>query len=179
MAELVNGIPRVDPTSPPSVMRRAVGRILGTKAGSTFHRNVMMPLDARLMRLTGGRVHTGKGTAPLVVLRTTGAKSGVPRDVTLVYFTDGDDVILVASNYGQAKYPNWYHNLRKNPECELFADGRADSGGAFVASETGGDDRDRLFALVESYFANFSSYAERTDGVRAIPVLRLSPAHGG
>jgi deazaflavin-dependent oxidoreductase (nitroreductase family) len=176
MAELLNGIPRVDPTSPPSAMRRAVGRFLGTKPGSAFHRRVMMPLDARLMRLSGGRLHTGKGTAPLVVLRTTGAKSGVPRDVTLVYFTDGDDVILIASNYGQARYPSWYHNLRKSPRCELFADGRADSGGVFVAREAEGHDRDRLFALVERYFANFSSYAERTDGVRAIPVLRLTPA---
>lgn len=176
MADLVNGIPRVDPTSPPSMMRRAVGRFLATKSGSRFHRTYMRPLDERLMRLTGGRLHTGKGTAPLVLLRTIGAKSGVPRDVTLAYFTDGDDVILIASNYGQAKHPSWYYNLRKNPRCELFADGRPDSGGEFVARETEGADHDRLFALVERYFANFTSYAANTDGIRTIPVLRLSPA---
>lgn len=92
------------------------------------------------------------------------------RDVPLSYFTDGDDVILVASNYGQAKHPSWYCNLLKNPRCQLFADGRTDSGGTFTARPTDGADHDRLFALVERYAANFTSYAEHTNGIRAIPV---------
>jgi len=95
--------------------------------------------------------------------------------VTLAYFTDADDVILIASNYGQAKHPSWYYNLLKNPRCELFADGRNDSGGSFVARPTEGADHDRLFALMERYSPNFSNYAANTDGIRAIPVLRLTP----
>ncbi len=131
-AALLNGIPRVDPTSKPTVMRREVARILTTKGGTAFHRVLMAPLDRRLMQLTGGRVHLAKGTIPLVLLRTTGARSGVERDVPLTYFTDGDDVILVASNYGQANHPSWYHNLLKNPKCTLFADSRSGSGGSFI-----------------------------------------------
>jgi deazaflavin-dependent oxidoreductase (nitroreductase family) len=175
MADLLNGIPRVDPTSEPTIMRRAVSNILATKAGSTIHRRLIAPLDARLIHLSGGRLHTAKGTVPLVVLRTTGAKSGVQRDVTLGYFTDGDDVILIASNYGQVKHPSWYYNLLKNPRCELFADGRGDRGGSFVARPTEGEDHDRLFALVERYFPNFTNYAANTYGIRTIPVLRLTP----
>ena len=79
-----------------------------------MHRNLFAPIDALLMRLTGGRVNTAIGIMPLVVLRTTGAKSGVQRDVALNYFTDGDDVILIASNYGQGKHPSWYYNLLKH-----------------------------------------------------------------
>jgi deazaflavin-dependent oxidoreductase (nitroreductase family) len=109
------------------------------------------------------------------MLCTTGAKSGARREVTLAYFTDGDDVILIASNYGQEKHPNWYYNVLKNPRCELFADGRTDSGGGFVARPTEGADHDRLYALMERFSTNFTKYATNTDGIRAIPVLRLTP----
>jgi hypothetical protein len=71
-------------------MRRAVSRLLTTGLGSAIHRVVISPLDAPLMRLSRGRVHFAKGTIPLVLLRTTGARSGVQRDVPLGYFTDGD-----------------------------------------------------------------------------------------
>ena len=93
--------------------------------------------------------------------------------MSLAYFTDGDDVILIASNYGQAKHPNWYHNLLKNPQCELFANGRS---GRFVARTTTSPDRDRLFSLAEGAYGNFRNYAASTDGIRTIPVLRLTPA---
>jgi deazaflavin-dependent oxidoreductase (nitroreductase family) len=175
MADLVNGIPRVDPTHERTMMERAVSRVLATKTGSTIHRLILAPLDTRLIRLTAGRLHTAKGAVPVVMLRTTGAKSGIPRDVTLAYFTDGDDVILIASNYGQAKHPSWYYNLLKDARCELFADGRLDRGGRFVARPTEGVDHDRLFGLMERYFPNFTNYAANTDGIRTIPVLRLTP----
>jgi deazaflavin-dependent oxidoreductase (nitroreductase family) len=175
MTAQLNGIPRVDPTSQPTMMWRAVSRILATTTGSAFHRTFMAPLDKRLMHLTGGRVHLAKGSIPLVLLRTTGTRSGVSRDVPLSYFTDGDDVILIASNYGQAKHPGWYYNLLKNPRCQLFADGRNDSGGSFMARPTEGEDHDRLFALVERNSSNYTSYAANTNGIRTIPVLRLTP----
>ncbi len=178
MTDLLNGIPRVDPTAEPSWMLRAVGKILSTGPGSAIHRHVMAPLDGPLMRLTRGRLHFAKGTIPLVVLRSTGAKSGIARDVPLGYFTDGDDVILIASNYGQTRHPSWYYNLLNNPRCELFADGRTDSAGHFVARLAEGADRDRLFALAEGYASNFASYAAKTDGIRTINVFRLSPDDG-
>lgn len=119
MADLLNGVPLVDPTSKPTRLRRAVARVLSTGPGSAIHRTLIAPLDAPLMRLTRGYVHFAKGTIPLVVLRTTGARSGVPRDVPLAYFTDGEDVILIASNYGQRNHPSWYHHLLKHPSCQL------------------------------------------------------------
>ncbi len=54
--DLLNGIPRVDPTSEPTLLRRAVSRFLATKTGSTIHRKVFAPLEARLIRLTNGRL---------------------------------------------------------------------------------------------------------------------------
>jgi deazaflavin-dependent oxidoreductase (nitroreductase family) len=147
-------------------------RLAATKPGSVIHRRLAAPIDAPLMRLTRGHVNTGFGAMPQVVLRTTGAKSGEPRDVPLGYFTDGDDVILIASNYGQAKHPSWYYNLLKHPECELLADGRS---GRFVARPTEGADHDRLFALAEGSYSGYTTYAANTNGVRTIQVLRLTP----
>ncbi len=171
-ADLLNGIPRVD-LARPTGTQRLIGRLLALKPISVFHRVVAAPTDEWLMRRTRGRLSTALGAAPVVMLRTTGAKSGAVRDVPLAYFTDDDDVVLIASNYGQAKYPSWYHNLVKNPECELFAHGRS---GHFVAHITTGSDRDRLFSLAESAYRNFVQYAASTDGIRTIPVLRLTPA---
>lgn len=172
MPDLLNGIPRVDPEKRPSGWRRVFLRLAATKAGSAIHRMVAAPLDAPLMRLTRGHVNSGGGAIPLVLLRATGAKSGVSRDVPLGYFTDGDDVILVASNYGQVKHPGWYHNLLAHPECELLADGRS---GRFVARTAEGADRDRLFALAEEYYSGYTRYAANTNGIRTIQVMRLTP----
>ena len=58
----------------------------------------------------------GPSTAPLV---TTGAKSGLRREHQLTYFHDGRDPILTASNYGGPKHPQWYYNLKANPQCEF------------------------------------------------------------
>ena len=53
----------------------------------------------------------------MVVLTSVGACSGERREVPLAYFTDGDDEVLIASNYGGKTHPAWYHNLRAQPEC--------------------------------------------------------------
>jgi deazaflavin-dependent oxidoreductase (nitroreductase family) len=168
--DLLNGIPRVDPKRA-TLMQRAIGRLLAVRPIGAFHRVVAAPIDRRLMGPTRARLSTAFGTAPLVMLRSTGARSGATHDVSLVYFTDGDDVILVASNYGQSGHPNWYHNLLKNPDCELFANGRS---GRFTARTTTCGDRDRLFARMAAMYANFGKYAATTDGVRTIPVFRLA-----
>lgn len=84
-------------------------------------------------------------------------------------------VIVIASNYGQAKQPSWYYNRLNNPECELLADGAEGRGGRFIARPAEGADRDRLFALAERYLSNYTAYAGKTNGIREIPVLRLTP----
>jgi deazaflavin-dependent oxidoreductase (nitroreductase family) len=173
MADQLNGIPRVDPTKRPTGWRLGVLRLVATKPGTAFHRVCIAPLDGPVMRLSGGRVNLGFGAIPLVVLRTTGAKTGEPRDVPLGYFTDGDAVILMASSYGRTKHPGWYHNLIADSECELFADGQWRT---FVAAATDGDERARLYALAEGYYSGYTTYALNTDGIRTIPVMRLTPA---
>ena len=175
MADLLNGIPRVDPHSGPVGLRRRFARFPTTRLGAAIHRSLFAPIDVTLMRVTGGRVSSVFGIVPLVVLRTTGARSGAQRETPVAYFTDGDDVILIATNYGRAEQPSWYHNLLNHPECELLADGVEGRGGRFIAHLTGGADRDRLFSLARGYSPNYTGYAETTAGVREMPVFRLAP----
>ena len=170
----VNGIPRVDPRGAHrAAWQRAILRLVATRPGAAVHRTLAAPLDAPLMRLTHGRVSLAVGAIPLVVLVSTGARTGQRRETPLVYFTDGEAVILMASSYGREHHPGWYYNLAAHPACELRVGPR---GGRFLAREVQGAERDRLYALAVDHYGGYGAYAQRTDGVRTIPVLRLTPA---
>ena len=117
--ETVNGIPRVDPRARRRRGSAQCNVVVATKPGAAVHRVIAAPLDAPIMKATGGRVSLAVGAVPVVVLASTGARSGQQRETPLLYFTDGDDVILTASNYGGARHPGWHYNLVAHPECEL------------------------------------------------------------
>lgn len=143
--------------------RTRMGRGYGLRWGSRF--------DPWLYRLTGGRYPSILGwiaTAPLV---TVGARTGEPREVQLTYFHDGPDPILIASNGGGPRHPQWYHNLLACPECE-FGDRH------YVATEvTDPDEYDRLYVLAEKVFAGYRDYRTKTAALgRRIPVFRLTAA---
>jgi len=122
---------------------------------------------------TGGAVgHVGIGlTFPTLNLTTTGARSGQPRTATVVYFTDGDDVILVASSFGRAKNPVWFLNVIASPDVELTAAGVT---GFYRARLVEGPERARLYELARRNYAGYGNY-EALAGNREIPVLALRP----
>jgi deazaflavin-dependent oxidoreductase (nitroreductase family) len=132
--------------------------------------NVGGKVDPVLMRMTGGRVKTTLN-APTILLVHTGRKSGEKRRTPLAYFTDGDDVVLIASRGGHEKNPPWYHNLRANPEVELWT---GHEGGRYRASEAEGAERERLWELATEFYPGFDSYQRRA-GSRRIPVIVCSP----
>ncbi|BBX18417.1 nitroreductase [Mycolicibacterium duvalii] len=169
----LNGISRVDPRSGRPGWKRAILRAAATKPGTALHRMVAARLDKPLMKVTGGRVTLGAGAVPVAILTSIGARTGKCRETPVTYFTDGDDVILMASNYGGDHHPGWFYNLLANPECELHIGPR---GGRFTARETHGVDRDQLFALAVELYSGYGRYAQRTEGVRTIRVLRLTPS---
>lgn len=172
--DTINGIPCVDPRVRTASQRAwaPITALFAYKPFAAVWRRAGAPLDPAIMKSTGGRLRLSQGT-PVLVLTSTGARSGQQRETALAYFTDGDDVILMASNYGRAQNPNWYYNLLAHPECELHIGRR---GGRFVTHETEGADRDRLFALAISLLVASRKYAQRTHGVRTIPMLRLTPS---
>jgi deazaflavin-dependent oxidoreductase (nitroreductase family) len=175
-ADTLNGIPKVDLEKRP-LWKRNLNWLLGgqlwaTKTGLAIWRRFAAPLEPPIMKATGGRVRLNVAV-PIVVLSSTGARSGQRREIPLAYFTDDADVILIASNYGHKRRPAWYHNLVAHPECELHIGNR---GGRFVARETTGPDRDRLYGLARERLNRVWDVEEkRSADFRTIPVMRLTP----
>jgi deazaflavin-dependent oxidoreductase (nitroreductase family) len=170
---MAGGIPRVDPVVSPSRFKRALTAFALTKTGTWYSSQLGARIDPWLVRVTRGRVDSALGQIPIAVVTVRGARSGVERKVPLLYFNDGDDVILIASSYGKAKFPAWYYNIKANPDVRLEAMGRS---GSYVARETEGEDRDRLFELATKVYTGYNDYKRRTEGIRRIPVMRLTPA---
>jgi deazaflavin-dependent oxidoreductase (nitroreductase family) len=169
-------IPPVDPDKPPSRVKRMLTPFALSKAGTWYGIKVAARADPKLMKWTRGRVNLGGNILPTVLLTVRGRKSGVERIVPLVYFSEGDDVILMASSFGRAKFPAWYHNITANPDVTLTAGGVSER---YRATEVQGPDRDRLYELAKRVYEGYGVYEDRTEGIRHVPVLRLMPEPGG
>ena len=123
-------------------------------------------------RETGGEVgHIWKEGSTVLLLTTTGRKSGEPRTTPLIYARDGDDYVIVASKGGAPEHPAWYENLSKDPEVELQVLDEVFPAHARVAK---GDERDRLWAKANEVWPHYAEYQEKTD--REIPVVVLERA---
>ncbi len=169
MSELA--IPAVDPRRPRTGLLGLVTRFALTKPGTWLFSEVAARIDPWLMRRSAGRVNLAAGLLPIVLLTVRGARTGVERTVPLVYFTDGGEVVLIASSFGRPRYPAWFHNVKANPEVTLEAKGRS---ARFLARETDGEDRARLYELAKQLYTGYGNYEERTAGIRHVPVLRLT-----
>ena len=102
-------------------------------------------------------VHARRQSVPIVnaPLITTGAKSSQPRQVQLSYFHDGRDPILIASNRGEPKHPQWYFSLRAHADPDEYT---------------------RLFTLAVNVFAGYGDYRAKTASIGCqIPIFRLKP----
>jgi deazaflavin-dependent oxidoreductase (nitroreductase family) len=165
-------IPRVDPDTPPTRLKRLLTPFALSKPGTWYGIKVASRLDPKLMKLTGGRVNLSAGVLPTVLLTVRGRRSGVERTVPLVYFTEGDDVILMASSFGRPKLPAWYHNVKASPEVTLTAGGVTER---YIPTEAEGPERDALYEKATRLYAGYGIYEQRTEGIRRVPVLRLRP----
>jgi deazaflavin-dependent oxidoreductase (nitroreductase family) len=167
------GIPPVDPTQEPTAAMRAAVAFARKPAGRWFAINVSARIDPVLLRASGGRLSTFP-MAPIVALTVPGRKTGEPRTTPLLYFSDGEDVVVIASRFGRDKHPAWYHNVKAHPEVSLSAAGATRP---YVAREVTGPERDRLFALAEQLYGGYADYVERAAAAdRTIPVMALRPA---
>lgn len=119
-------------------------------------------------RSSGGKLGGPFEGAPVLLLTTTGAKSGQPRTSPMMYLPEGDRIFVFASNEGKDNHPSWYHNLRANPSAtvELGTDTFA-----VTAVEITGAEHDRLYGIQAKRYPGFATYRERTQ--RVIPVVEL------
>ena len=122
-------------------------------------------------RATGGKVGGPFEGAPLLLLHSTGAKSGQDRVAPVMYLADGDDLVVFASKAGADTNPHWFHNLKANPDTRVEVGADTVAVRARVAE---GEERDRLFDRQKAAYPGFADYEAGTD--RVIPVVVLERA---
>jgi deazaflavin-dependent oxidoreductase (nitroreductase family) len=134
---------------------------------------VTSPSDFNQALIEEFRANDGKVTGvfagrPLVLLTTTGAKSGQPRVSPLVYTTDGDHIVIIASKGGAPTNPDWYRNIVANPVVTVELPGETFQARATVAE---GEERERLYNAQAALMPAFAEYQQKT--TRQIPVVVL------
>ena len=119
-------------------------------------------------RANGGKVGPPFEGAPMVLLHTTGAKSGKERVNPLVYTTDGDNLVIIASKGGAPTNPDWYYNLLANPVVTIERGTEKFQARATIVDEP---ERTRLYDQMVSVMPGFAEYQRNT--TRKIPVVLL------
>jgi deazaflavin-dependent oxidoreductase (nitroreductase family) len=163
----------VDPTRSPGVFARAYAAFAATRFATFISRHVNWKIDPLLLRISRGRFATTL-VFPTAVLETRGARSGARRRNAIIYFHDGDQVTIAASNAGSSRHPAWYYNLRAHPDV-IF-------GGTPVRATVVEDEaeRERLWVLADRVFPAFAKYRDAAAKVhRTIPIVKLARRDGG
>ena len=122
-------------------------------------------------RLTGGRIGVRLGKLPILLLTTTGRKTGKSRTMPLLYLRDGPDLVVVASKGGSIRHPEWFLNLQADRRVEVQV-GRSKQ--AMIALETGKGEHDRLWPKAVRIWPGYAKYQASTP--RLIPLVALRPA---
>ncbi len=106
---------------------------------------------------------------PIVVITTTGAKSGISRRLPLFSFLDGNKFILIGSSFGRKNNPGWYYNLLANPNCQLEHEGVEKS---YLARKAAGEEREKYWQQAVDAYIGYKNYAVWAKH-RRIPVMIL------
>jgi deazaflavin-dependent oxidoreductase (nitroreductase family) len=132
---------------------------------------IMSALTTLAYRATGGKIG-GKFLrgAPVILVTTTGCKSGKPRTAPLIYLEDGNDLVIVASKGGMSHHPAWYRNLEANPDVEVEIGSERRKMRARRVSD---EEKAAFWSRLTQIYRDYDDYQARTD--RNIPVVVLSP----
>jgi len=127
-------------------------------------------LHSFVYRATNGRLGGYLAGGPVLLLTTTGRKSGEERTVPLLYIRDGENFVTVGSNGGTATHPAWWLNLKASPGAVVEV---GDHKMRVRAEQAGAEDKERLWPKLVEIYGGYESYRRRTD--REIPVVLLRP----
>lgn len=157
-----------------NALQRAAIRFGGTRLGTIVFSRVLRTLDLTFHRLSGGRRTFGGvfGGVPIVMLTTTGARSGRARTNPLIGIPHGVDVAVSAANYGLGVIPSWVYNLRASRDAELSYGRRT---AKVRAREVSGEEADEVFAAAILIYPGYVEYRKRFD--QPIPVFVLAARH--
>ncbi len=156
-----------------SPLKRLVQALAATAPLSWLLARTLPHVDRPLLRWSNYRFSLASWLTglPIVTLVCTGARSGRPVSVPLVALIEEDYVVLIASNFGNKKHPQWVHNLRRHPQAEIAWGGRR---GQYRMREAAPEERSRYWAKAVALYRGYALYEKRA-APRTIPVLVLEP----
>ena len=160
----------IDPR--PNTFQRIIHHFLMLNAVSALLARILPSLDEFARRLTREK-HTVTELVglPMIELETLGARTGKRRSHPLVGIHEGEEIVLIGSNFGNRHHPAWVHNLRAHPECVVHAHGNSKK---YLARETDGEERTRCWNLALEYYKGYAAYEKRA-APRKISVWVLEP----
>jgi len=129
-------------------------------------------LHLAVYRLTNGRLSARLAGQKMLLLTTTGRRTGKPRTVPLLYIDHGETMIVIGSNWGGPAHPMWVRNLLAKPAARVQIGPRKRRVTASVAS---GPERERLWQVVTGTYAGYKDYARRIADAGEIPLAVLTP----
>ena len=154
-----------------AVVRRTIAPLTRTRAFRTLAPKVMPPVERLVAAVTGSQVQLSGLLVPSLVLHSTGAKTGLTRDVPLMYTPDGRGrAIIAGTNFAGGRHPGWTVNLAANPVAEITVRGRVLEVRATRISEA---QRDAAWARIEAQWPGYRAY-ERKSG-RTVRLFLLQP----
>jgi deazaflavin-dependent oxidoreductase (nitroreductase family) len=147
-----------------------------TRVGAWFFAQTARPADTLVYKLSGGRTTLASIVSgiPVVILTTTGARSGLPRTSPVLFVADPtgrDRFAVIASNLGQPHRPAWYYNLKANPRAVCSRAGRSR---AYLAREAIDDEYTRFWQAATAIYPGYQVYRQRARN-RYIPIMVLEP----
>jgi deazaflavin-dependent oxidoreductase (nitroreductase family) len=157
----------------PDPLRRLVRRAAEIVPMSWIRPRVVVRIDREVFRLTRGRTTLSAWVSglPIIMLTTTGARTGQPRTLPVLALPEGDHLVVIASNFGKPSNPDWYHNLRASPDAMITWKGSAVP---MRARELKGEERERYVTRSLTVYPWWEQYHRRA-APRQIPVIMLEP----
>lgn len=157
--------------SPLRLLRGVVARLSRTRAFRIVGRTGIPVAERAIARISGGRLQLSALLVPSLVLHSTGARSGLPRDTPLMYVPDrGGAMLVTGSNFADARHPAWSANLLAHPDVAVTVRGRRIEVRAVLI---GDDERESVWRRLEEQWPGYREY-ERASG-RTLRLFRLEP----
>jgi deazaflavin-dependent oxidoreductase (nitroreductase family) len=161
---------------PPNVVQRGMQAFGATRPGAWMFSRILPPMDRALHKVTKGRTSFPMVLAglPVLMVTTTGRRSGAPRTTPLIAPPVGDSVALVGTNFGQEHTPAWVYNLEADPNAVIEYRSRRLAVRARPADD---GERAEIWKTAEGVYGGYAKYQDRITG-RDIRLFVLEPAEG-
>jgi deazaflavin-dependent oxidoreductase (nitroreductase family) len=153
-------------------LRRMIFSMAATRPGMRLFHLFVRLIDMPISRMTKGRFipSANWNVMPIIYLTTIGAKSGIPRSIPVLCIPDGDNLILVGSNWGNPKNPGWAYNLRVHSQTQVRKGKREIS---YSARELHGGERAAYWQKAVKFYPPYVSYEQHSG--RSLPMFLLEP----